>query len=124
MNRTYLAECKQLLQAFELTQAQMLRLQLMIVQKEFEIEIDQMEVIFKEMNLALNEQGISDKQNQILLTKQIERLLKFTKELKGLITRLADPESTTEIDIIFLFERQLKFKIIFERHLADFARIV
>ena len=124
MNRTYLAECKQLLQAFELSQAQMLRLHLMIVQKEFEIEIDQMEVIFKEMNLALNEQGISDKQSQILLTKQIERLLKFTKELKGLITRLADPESTTEIDIIFLFERQLKFKIIFERHLADFARIV
>jgi hypothetical protein len=124
LNTHYLSDCRQILQAFELSQAQMLRSQVPHVQKEFEIEIEQMEKLFSDMHNFLNALNKIPHEKRFLLIKQLERLLKFIKELRGQVTRFSKPDILTEKDILFIFERQYKFKVIFRNHLTDFTRIV
>jgi hypothetical protein len=117
-----MVDCRQILQAFELSQARMLQMKNPGASDDILLEIEQMENLFTGMHTALAGQANFPDKNYLLIIRQLERLLKFTKELRGQITRLSGVETVTEKEILFIFERQFKFKVIFNRHLSDFAR--
>ena len=119
----YLADCRQILQAFELSQAQMLHLKYPTAQQEIQMEIKQMEERFTGMHKALTEKGNSSDKKYLILVKQLDRLLKFIKELHGQMSQMGQTAYYTEKEILFIFERQYKFKAIYKKHLSDFARI-
>lgn len=114
-------KCKQILQAFEVSQSAMLRLKTDTACKEFAAEIDIMEKLFTEIQADIDNREI-ESGTKTLLVKQLERLLVFTKELTGYMDKLSVEQQVTPELIIFVFERQYKFKNILRKHLADFAR--
>ena len=119
-NSNYISECKQLLQAFELSQAQMLQKNYQTAAGEFALELEQMKVAFGTMLSDLENKVLKNPNHTLLLMKQIERLLKFMKEFSLHINDLFKKDTIEEKQIIFIFERQYKFKQIFKRHLEDF----
>jgi len=114
-------KCKQILQAFELSQSAMLRRKTDTACQEFAAEIDIMEKLFTEIQADIDNREI-ESGTKTLLVKQLERLLIFTKELTGYMDILSVEQQVTPELIIFVFERQYKFKNILRKHLADFAR--
>ena len=123
-NKNYISECKQLLQAFELTQANMLNKKFKLARKEFLIEINQMAILFTQMQSELNLKIFAEEKQKLLLMKQIDRLIKFMKEFGMQVDKLDEPDQVSDEEIIILFERQYKFKVIYKKHLADFVDFV
>lgn len=123
-NKNYISECKQLLQAFELTQANMLNKKFKLARKEFLIEINQMAILFTQMQNELNLKIFAEEKQKLLLMKQIDRLIRFMKEFGTPFDKLAEPDQVSDEEIIILFERQYKFKVIYKKHLADFVDLV
>lgn len=123
-NKNYISECKQLLQAFELTQAYMLYKKFELARKEFLIEINQMNNLFTQMQSELNLRTFAEENQKLLLMKQIDRLIKFIKEFGMQVAKLDKWSQVSEEEIIFFFERQYKFKMIYKKHLADFVDLV
>ena len=66
-NINYISECKQLLQAFELTQANMLYKKYQIAREEFLIEINEMSNRFMQMKSELNSKTIAREKKKLLL---------------------------------------------------------
>ena len=123
-NKNYISGCKQLLQAFELTQANMLNKKYELAREEFLIEINQMSNLFTQMKSELNTRTIAGEKHSLLLMKQIDRLIKFIKEFSRQFDKLDEPDQVSEEEIIFIFERQYKFKVVYKRHLVDFVALV
>ncbi len=123
-NINYISGCKQLLQAFELTQANLLYKKFELARKEFLIEINQMIILFTQMQSELNLRTFAEEKQKLLLMKQINRLIKFIKEFGMQVDKLDAPDQVSNEEIIILFERQYKFKVIYKRHLADFVALV
>jgi len=117
----YIQECKLLLQAFEITQETMLRLNLPCACDEFQVEMNGFRALFNEMSVTLRQKEDFSPRRRVLLTKQIERLNKFLKEMNGLISGCRYDQNLKETHIIFVFERQHLFKNILRRHLKDMA---
>lgn len=122
-NKNYISECKQLLQAFELTQANMLNKKYQIAREEFLIEINEMSNLFMQMKSDLNSGTVVEEKQKLLLLKQIDRIIKFMKEFGTQVDKLDEPDQVSDEEIIFIFERQYKFKMIYKKHLADFVAL-
>ena len=123
LNSNYITECKQLLQAFELSQAEMLLKNYQTAASEFAEELEQMKVRFGSVYGELEKINFTEPNHKLLLIKQIERLLTFMKEFSLHINDLFKQKSITEEQILFIFERQYKFKRIYKRHIEDYRRI-
>lgn len=121
MNNNYLTECKQLLQAFELTQAHLLRFELNTAVEEFRLEIAHFSELFIDMSASLSENKSFSGRHRLLLQKQTERLLIYLKELHGSLYELTDKKKPDGLKLIHIFERQYKFKTILKNHLNDFT---
>ncbi len=124
MNSDYFTECTQLLQAFELTQAGMLQKKHQLAGEEFQIEILKMRQIFIHQKDELQKKNTAQLNKQLILIKQIERLISFMKEFALHMEKLCTVNDLAEEEIIFIFERQYKFKAIYKKHLADFRTAV
>ena len=122
MNSNYLAECKQLLQAFEITQAELLRFNLENAVGEFRLEIAHFSELFIDMSASLKENKSFNDRQRLLLKKQTERLLIYLKELAGSLYELTDKNKHDGLQLIHIFERQYKFKTILKNHLNDFTK--
>ena len=123
-NKNYISECKQLLQAFELTQANMLNKKYELAREEFLLEITQMIILFTRMQSELNLKTFAQENQKLLLMKQIDLLIKFINEFSMQVDKLDEPDQVSEEEIIFLFERQYKFKMVYKKHLTDFVALV
>jgi hypothetical protein len=121
---TYINEARLLLQAFEQTQSTMLFMKLQESVEEFEIELQNMYILFKETHLKLSSRKFYNDRDKTLLTKQIERLLKFLKEMTGHIDRIKTNPPPSEEQIILIFHRQHLFKNIYKKHLSDYIMII
>ena len=120
----YINEARLFLQAFEQTQSTMLFMKLRESVEEFEIELQDMYKLFNEMHLKLSSREFNSDRDKTLLTKQIERLLKFLKEMAGHIDRIKSNPPLSEEQIILIFHRQHLFKNIYVKHLTDYVRII
>jgi hypothetical protein len=123
LNRNYITECKQLLQAFELSQAEMLQKNYQTAAGEFAQELEQMKVLFGRAYSEFENQSAAEQSRKRLLIKQIERLLMFMKEFSLHLNDLFKHSSISEEQIIFIFERQYKFKQIYKRHIEDYRKM-
>ena len=123
-NKNYISECKQLLQAFELTQANMLNKKYELAREEFLLEINHMIILFTRMQSELNLKTFAQENQKLLLMKQIDLLIKFINEFSMQVDKLDEPDQVSEEEIIFLFERQYKFKMVYKKHLTDFVAMV
>jgi len=123
-NKNYISECKQLLQAFELTQANMLNKKYELAREEFLLEINHMIILFTRMQSELNLKTFAQENQKLLLMTQIDRLIKFMKEISTQVNKLYKPDKISEEEIIFFFERQYKFKMVYKKHLTDFVALV
>lgn len=124
MKNNYLNECRQLLRAFELSQADWLYGDSEIASEEFQMEMEQMSVLFIQMSDSLKDNAALDRREKILLTSQIDRMLKYINEFSSAVQVQTDKSQQMPKDLIFLFERQYRFKTILKNHLNDFARLL
>ena len=122
-NSNYISECTQLLQAFELTQAEMLEKNYVAAAGEFAEELERMKVLFGGEYSDLTKTKIVEPDYRNLLIRQIERLLLFMKEFTLHLDELLKQKSIREEQVLFIFERQYKFKRIYKKHLEDFRKI-
>jgi hypothetical protein len=120
----YLKNCQKLLSDFENTQEQLLRLDLKSAGEDFLIELNQMREFFKQVSKDLENFSFNSSKDQILISKQIERLLVFLKEMDMHIKGFFTEKRQNENEVIFIFERQHLFKNIYRKHLKDFASII
>ena len=123
MPQNYLQDMRLFFQAFEHTQLLMLRSDFIRCVEEFELEIGQISDTLRAMKDHIEKKEMSDKRLQLLLSRQIDRLQKFLKEMLLHCARIgaADPPSGKEV--IFIFERQHLFKNIYRKHLSDFTTL-
>ena len=89
---------------------------------EFAQELEQMKVIFGRAYSEFENESAAEQAQKLLLIKQIERLLNFMKEFSLHINDLFKQTSISEEQILFIFERQYKFKQIYMRHIEDFRK--
>jgi hypothetical protein len=122
-NSNYISECTQLLQAFEISQAEMLQKNYQTAAGEFAQELEEMKVLFGQALGHFENQPEREKAKNLLLIKQIERLLKFMKEFSLHINDIFRQDKIEDKQIIFIFERQHKFKQIYRRHIEDYRKI-
>jgi hypothetical protein len=112
---SYLEKCEKLLSEFEKSQLRMLRLDLKNAGDSFLEQMKQMRQFFKQISTELQDMSFNNSRDQVLLIKQIERLLVFLKEMDLHIRGFHTKPPPDENEIIFIFERQ---------HLNDFASII
>jgi hypothetical protein len=124
LSQSYLQKCEKLLDDFELTQARMLRLDLMSAENDFLIQMKQMRQFFNPMAAELKKFEFKTERDRLLLTKQIERLIVFLKEMDLHIVGFQTKSPPDENEVIFIFERQHLFKNIYRKHLHDFSSII
>jgi len=120
---TYLQDCRQLLQAFEDTQAKLILLNIPEATTELQIEFRQLNEYFSAMHTELNQRFDCENSLVYLNLRQLDRLQQFLKELKTQINQLNGMNRPDHSMIIFFMQRQYKFKQIFRRHLTDYARL-
>jgi hypothetical protein len=120
-NPSYIKKCERLLTDFENTQAEMLQLDFKKAGEDFLIQMKQMRENFKKILIEIAEFSFQNSKDQILINKQIERLLVFLKEMDLHMRGFHSKPPPDETEIIFIFERQHLFKNIFRKHLKDFA---
>ena len=121
MNGNYLNDCRQLFRAFELSQADWLYGKTETAGEEFQIEMEQMSELFIQMSDTLKVHASLSDRERILLSSQIDRMLKYINEFSSALKVQADKNQPK--DLIFMFERQYRFKTILRNHLNDFARL-
>jgi hypothetical protein len=92
--------------------------------EDFLIELNQMREFFKQVSKDLENFSFNSSKDQILISKQIERLLVFLKEMDMHIKGFFTEKRQNENEVIFIFERQHLFKNIYRKHLKDFASII
>jgi len=119
----YIPYARQLLQAFEHTQADMLLLDLEKSRSEFLIEVQEMRSIFAKTLSDLAEKKFKTIRDKRLLTGQLEKMLIILKEMSGHLRLIKPDHTAAEKQIIFIFYRQHLFKNIFKKHLSDYFRI-
>ena len=124
MNGNYLNDCRQLLQAFELSQADWLYLSTENAREEFLLEMEQLTGLLNDMAGALKDLPALSSRDLVLLSSQIDRMLKYIREFQSALHMLADQNQPVPKDLIFMFERQYRFKTILKNHLNDFARLL
>jgi hypothetical protein len=120
---SYVKDCEKMLSQFEKTQSKMLKLNLESAGADFSIQLREMRQFFREILKDLREYTFSTERDKTLLTKQIERLLIFLKEMDLHINGFQAKLSPNENEIIFIFERQHLFKNIYRKHLTDYSAI-
>jgi hypothetical protein len=120
---TYLQNCRLLLQAFEDTQAKLLRLKTAEAIAEFRTEIRQLDQDFLKMHHEIGRRFDAGNRTAFLNLRQLERLRSFLKELRTHTDHLENMDRPDHTMIIFFVQRQYKFKQIFRRHLTDYARL-
>ena len=121
--QSYLQNCSDLLNEFEKSQLQMLKMDLNRAGYDFFIQMKKMRQYFELELTELENHNFTTDRDKILLTKQIERLLIFIKEMDLHISEFQTKSSPDENEVIFIFERHL-FKNIYRKHLDDFAAII
>ena len=121
--QSYLRNCENLLVEFEKNQLRMLRFDLDLAGKKFIDNIKQMRLIFEKISKDLENFNFKCSRDQILVNKQIERLLVFLKEMDLHISGFNLKIPPDENKIIFIFERQHLYKNILRKHLKDLATI-
>jgi len=122
--KSYLEKCGNMLVDFEKTQLKMLKLDLPGAGNDFYDQIVQMRQFFKQISKELEGHSFNTERDKILLTKQIERLLVFLKEMDLHIAGFQATSLPGEDEIIFVFERQHLFKNIYRKHMSDFSSIM
>ena len=123
-DHSYIKNCEKLLFDFENSQTQLLHLDLKSAGEDFLLQIKQMSELFNQILLDLEKYSFQSSRDQILITKQIERLLVFLKEMDMHIRGFYKEQPQSENEVIFIFDRQHLFKNIYRKHLKDFASIV
>jgi hypothetical protein len=123
-HQSYLNKCKELLTEFEKIQLKMLQLDLPQAGDDFMDHIKQMHQFFKQCSIDFGGYSFKSEKDKLLLTKQIERLLIFLKEMDLHITGFQAAHFPEENEILFVFERQHLFKNIYRKHMDDFSRIM
>ena len=121
--QSYLNTCEKMLDEFEKIQLKMLQLELLQAGDEFINQIKLMRQHFKTMSLEFSKYTFKTEREKILLTKQIERLLIFLKEMDLHIAGFQSSQFPEENEILFIFERQHLFKNIYRKHLIDCSSI-
>ena len=121
---SYLEKCEKLLSEFEKSQLRMLCLDLKNAGDSFLEQMKKMRQFFKQISTELQDMSFNNSRDQVLLIKQIERLLVFLKEMDLHIRGFHTKPPPDENEIIFIFERQHLFKNIYRQHLKDFASII
>jgi hypothetical protein len=122
--QSYLNMYENHLREFETIQLKMLRLNLVEAGNDFLAHIKQMRQFFRQISNELLTYSFRVERDQILLAKQIERLLVFLKEMDLHITGFQTMSTPDENEIIFIFERQHLFKNIYRKHMSDFESIM
>ena len=122
--QSYLEKCENMLVEFERSQLKMLRLDLSGAGNDFMDQIVQLRQFFKQISKELADHSFNSERDKILLTKQIERLLIFLKEMDLHIAGFQATSLPGENEIIFIFERQHLFKNIYRKHMSDFSSIM
>ena len=122
--QSYLRNCENLLVEFEKSQLQMLRLDLDVSGEKFIVQMKKMRQMFRQISRELENFSFKSRRDEILITKQIERLLVFLKEMDLHITDFYTKPPLDENKIIFIFDRQHLYKNIYRKHLKDFASVV
>jgi len=120
---SYLQDCRQLFQAFEDTQAKLIRLKIQEAITEFRVEIEQLDKDFSKMYRELDTRFDESNRMAYLNLRQLDRLKIFLRELRTHIDHLEKMKNPDHTMIIFFLQRQYKFKQIFRRHLTDYARL-
>jgi hypothetical protein len=121
--QSYLKKYENLLIDFEKTQLKMLRLDVDGAGDDFINQIIEMRQFFKQVSKELVEHRFKTEREKTLLTKQIERLMIFLKEMDLHIAGFQAKSSPGEDEILFIFERQHLFKNIYRKHMSDLALI-
>lgn len=119
----YLQDSRQILQAFESTQAKLIRLKIAEAVSEFSVEIWRMDTEFSRMHARLRQHPEAQDRLTSLNLLQLDRLQNFLKELQLQVRQLQDMRTPDHKLILFFLQRQYKFKQIFRRHLTDYARL-
>jgi hypothetical protein len=121
--QSYLKKYENLLIDFEKSQLKMLKLNLGDAGDDFLNQIIEMRQFFKQVSNEIVVFTFKTEREKTLLTKQIERLLVFLKEMELHIAGFFANSSPGENEILFIFERQHLFKNIYRKHLSDLASI-
>jgi hypothetical protein len=121
--QSYLQKCEDLLAEFEENQSRMLRLDLHVAGENFIVHIKQMRQLFKQISRELENFSFKSGRDQLLISKQIERLLVFLKEMELHLRCFFTKTLPDENKIIFIFERQHLYKNIYRKHLKDLTAI-
>ena len=121
--QSYIENCEKVLADFENTQAQMLCLDLTNAEKDFLKQMKKMTRLLKQLSTDLENYSFKINKDQVVITKQIERLLVFLKEMDLHMRGFNAKPPPNENEIIFIFERQHLFKNIYRKHLLDIAAI-
>jgi hypothetical protein len=122
--KSYVENCEKVLAAFETTQAKMLHLDLNNAGREFQKQMKTMIRLLKQISAELEKYSFRNHNDKVLITKQIERLMIFLKEMEVHLRGLNTKPPPNENEIIFIFERQHVFKNIYRKHLVDIAAII
>jgi len=123
-DKYYLKNCKDLLIGFEKIQLKMLQLDLKGASEGFFTQLEEMRQFFTEVKADFANHPFKSDRDKTLLTKQIERLLIFLKEMDLHITGFQSKVTPDENEILFIFERQHLFKNIYRKHLTDYSAII
>ena len=121
--QSYVENCEKVLADFEITQAKMLYLDLNNAGKDFLEQMKKMNRFLKQISADLEKYSFKSNKDKLLITKQIERLLVFLKEMDLYIQGFNTKLPSNENEIIFIFERQHLFKNIYRKHLLHIAAI-
>ena len=93
MDFNYLQECRLLMQAFEKSQELMLKRSLKRAFDEFEIEKDQMLILFNAKLNSLSGKNLKKINVEFLFFKQLEKLIRFLKELDVLLKQMKNEKN-------------------------------
>jgi hypothetical protein len=123
-NQLYLDKCVTFLKAFEISQRKMLKMDLQSSGSEFSNQIKDMHQFFEKATHDLKQYSYETARDKMLLTKQVERLIIFLKEMELHISEFHKETVSLEDNVLFIFERQHLFKNIYRKHLSDYDSIM
>jgi hypothetical protein len=121
---SYIESSEKVLKEFENTQEHMLYRNLAYAAKNFRIQNKNMVRFLDQISKDLETYSFKNSKDQVLVTKQVEKLRVFLKEMELHIFRFHSKPPPDEHDIIFVFERQYVFKKMYRKHLSDIADIM
>ena len=102
----------------------MLKMELSRSGSDFSAQMKEMHQLFEEVSQDLMSHSFKVSRDKLLLTKQVERLKIFIKEMELHLSEFQNENALPEEDVLFIFERQHIFKNIYRKHMSDFASII